>query len=72
MSLKNIVQRTSTYAFFEPEYTQVIDDATDLLSYLKDNISNESDPNHKAMKNLFWEVIMRIANFNQFQSKTKN
>lgn len=72
MSLVNIVQRISTYSFFEPDYKQLIEDAIDLLNYLKENTANENESNHKAMKGLFWEVIMRIATINQFQSKTKN
>lgn len=72
MSLLNIVQRISTYSFFEPEYSQLIDDSIDLLKYLKENPSNEADQNHRPMKALFWDIVMRIAYINQFQSKTKN
>lgn len=72
MSLLNLVQRTATYNFFEPDYNQLMDDAIDLLKYLKENPANEKESTHRAMKGLFWEVIMRVANINQFQSKTKN
>lgn len=72
MSLLNLVQRTATYNFFEPDYNQLMDDAIDLLKYLKENPANENESTHRAMKGLFWEVIMRVANINQFQSKTKN
>ena len=72
MSLLNIVPRISMYSFIEPDYNQLIDDSIDLLRYLKENPSNESNQNHRAMKGLFWDVIIRIVNINQFQSKTKN
>ena len=71
MSLLHIVQRISTYSFVQPEYTQLIEDMVDLLNYLKENPSSETEQNHKAMKNLFWDVVMRIANCNSFQSKNK-
>lgn len=71
MALVNIVQRTSTYGFFEPDYTTLIDDAIDFLKYLKENPSSETEANHRSMKNMFWDVVMRIAYINQFQSKTK-
>lgn len=72
MSLIHIVQRISTYNFVQPEYHQLVEDTIDLLNYLKDNPSSESEQNHKAMKGLFWEVVMRVANFNSFQSKYKS
>ena len=72
MSLLHIVQRVSTYNFFQPEYTQVIEDTIDLLNFLKENPSGENDQNHRAMKGMFWDVIMRIANYNSFQSKNKD
>lgn len=71
MSLLHIVQRVSTYNYIEPEYSQVIEDAVDLLNYLKENPASESDPHHRNLKGLFWEVIMKVANINQFQSKNK-
>lgn len=71
MSLLHIVQRISTYNFFPPEYSQIIEDAIDLLGYLKENPSSENEENHRAMKGMFWEVIMRIANYNSFQGKIK-
>lgn len=69
MNLVNIVQRVSTYSFIEPDYSTLIDDTIDLLKYLKENPSTEKEANHRPMKNMFWDVIMRIANINQFQSK---
>ena len=72
MSLIPIVQRVSTYNFVQPEYHQVIDDTIDFLRYLKENPSSENEHNHRAIKGMFWEVIMRIANFNSFQAKNKD
>lgn len=72
MSLIRIVQRVSTYNFVQPEYKQIMDDAIDLLNYLKENPSSENEGNHRAMKAMFWDVIMRIANYNSFQGKNKD
>lgn len=72
MSLRNIVQRISTYNFFQPEYQDVMDDAIELFKYLKENPSAESEVSHKGMKSLFWEVIMRIANYNSFQGNKRD
>lgn len=72
MSILHIVQRVSTYNFVQPEYTQLIEDAVDLLNYLKENPSSTNEQNHRAIRGLFWDVVMRIANYNCFQGKTTN
>lgn len=72
MSLIRIVQRVSTYNFIPPEYHQLMDDTIDLFNYLKENPSSENEQNHRAMKNMFWDIVMRIANYNSFQGKNKD
>lgn len=69
MSLISIAQKASTFQFIEPDYEEVIDVAIDLLKYLKENPSSELENTHRALKNLFWDVIMRIASINSFTTQ---
>ena len=68
MSLLSIARKASTFQFAEPEYDQVIEVTIELLNYLKENPSSESC-HHRPLKNLFWDVIMRIARINNFSSQ---
>lgn len=72
MSLIPIVQKISTFQFVEPSYEEVVEAGLELLAYLKENPSNAFANNHLPLKNLYWDVIMRIARTNEFTSQKTN
>ena len=67
-SIQKIAQNVAIYNFTQPTYEQVISDTIDLFKYLKGNPSDTNNDTHKAIKSLFWELVMRTADANSFSS----
>ena len=69
MSNSNIIeisQKIATFPFNEPSYEELVETAIEVLRYLQTNPQDVENPQFRPIKGLFWEVIMRVANVNQF------
>lgn len=64
--IAQIAGRVGSYKFVNPDYKTLIQDTIELLEYLKENPSKDTEVTFRPTKSLFWELVMRIAESNMF------
>lgn len=71
-NLIKIAQEVATYQFKIPEYEDVIKTFKELLDYLQTHPTSPQDNYHQATKNLYWTLVIKISDFNQFRKDNNN
>lgn len=66
-SIIKVAQSVASYEFGGANYEQVCDDLIEIATYLKQNKSDPSNDIHKAVRSLFWNIVMRVAEDNSFK-----
>lgn len=66
MSFLTISQEVSAYPYQEPSYDQLIDTFKTFLDCLKESKQTKESLQYRPIRGLFWELVMRVANENQF------
>lgn len=68
-SIIKVAQSVASYEFGGASYEQVCDDLIELATYLKQNKSQPSSDIHKAVRSLYWNIVMRLAEENSFKKE---
>lgn len=64
-----IAQSVASYDYIAPRYVDVVDDLIELLAYLKLEPVSRTENIHHCMETLYWNLIARVADFNEFKLK---
>lgn len=68
MSIVKVAESVCRYNLEKVDYKQVSDDAINLMTFLKDNKCKKGDQIYTTVKSIFWNVVMKMAEENEFRS----
>lgn len=68
-SIIRVAQSVASYEFGGVTYNQLCDDMIEMVTYLKMNKSSPNSEIHKAVKSVYWNIVMRLADENSFKKE---